>query len=445
MTLLSHSAGSVNFYGTLAQLSALYPAATYDGFDATTSDFGPVWSIGGAWSVGSALPNSYTPPGTGAVPTTVASKLANSESTPSVLDFGADGSGVADSTAAFTLAANSHGGTANAVVYVPPNTYKLNSTPAPLGGVLWVVPANTFLTGVGGLSGLGFTNTPLIQYLHEATKPTDFATLYVRRNATHTGGTPGVVNAGFRVDTYVSSGAADYEWSLIGVMQNSATGGQNVGGYLQGNKNVTNAGNTWGAVCELRENVAIADPTTGSVGLEVDNRTNGTDANKNRVGIDVVITRLTPGSGPVTTCSYGVRIQTAGEAANALIGTGFSLFSSVTCAVGFDTSASVITQAAYKMAQGQGIAFDAAALHQIFYDGTALGYKVSGASKVRLLDTGILECTGGHVISYTGNIGTSSGTTPVLTANKPGASTAIGAWISVTIDGTQFWVPAWSN
>ena len=101
MTLASQSAGSVNFYGTLAALNAAYPAAVWDGFDAVTSDVGPVWSIGGVWSVAAGLPSSYTPPFPGSVPTTVTKKLAQ---TVSVLDFGADPTGVADSTNAFNLA-----------------------------------------------------------------------------------------------------------------------------------------------------------------------------------------------------------------------------------------------------------------------------------------------------------------------------------------------------
>lgn len=34
---------------------------------------------------------------------------------------------------------------------------------------------------------------------------------------------------------------------------------------------------------------------------------------------------------------------------------------------------------------------------------------------------------------------------PVLTANKPGPSTSIGKWISVQLDGVNYWVPAWNT
>jgi hypothetical protein len=44
--------------------------------------------------------------------------------------------------------------------------------------------------------------------------------------------------------------------------------------------------------------------------------------------------------------------------------------------------------------------------------------------------------------SNASNTGT---TAPVLTANKPGASTNIQAWIPVQVGGTLCWIPAWAN
>lgn len=64
---------------------------------------------------------SYTPPFTGGVATTVAGKLAQ---VVSVIDFGADRSGVLDSTAAFTAAAAN---ASSANVELPSGTYKLSS------------------------------------------------------------------------------------------------------------------------------------------------------------------------------------------------------------------------------------------------------------------------------------------------------------------------------
>jgi hypothetical protein len=71
---------------------------------------------------------TYTPAGTGAVATTVQDKLRESVS---VLDFGADPTGVADSTAAFAAAL-----VMDKAVYVPTGTYKATFT-IPYGGILY--------------------------------------------------------------------------------------------------------------------------------------------------------------------------------------------------------------------------------------------------------------------------------------------------------------------
>ena len=72
---------------------------------------------------------TYTPAGTGAVPTTVQAKLRQ---TVSVQDFGAVGNGVANDTAAINLAL-----AASAYVTIPQGTYAINAT--------ITVPANTTL------------------------------------------------------------------------------------------------------------------------------------------------------------------------------------------------------------------------------------------------------------------------------------------------------------
>jgi len=109
-----------------------------------------------AWLMGTP-PSSeymgYTQGSTGSVSRTVASKLQESVS---VLDFGADPTGVADSTAAFS-AAGSSDGTGVVEVEVPIGTYKLNANPTPTGIVTWVVRSGATFTGVGSLNGIGKT------------------------------------------------------------------------------------------------------------------------------------------------------------------------------------------------------------------------------------------------------------------------------------------------
>ena len=300
------------------------------------------------------------------------------------------------------------------------------------------------LTASGSVNGaplVSMNNTGTIQFNPVAT-PTDEGNLFVTRQANFTGGTAGYTNSGVRVNTYAGANNASYEWAITGVVYNSATGGQNVGGYFQGNRMTTTTGATWGGVCEVIEQVAIASPTTGLVGLEVDNRSNGTDANHVRIGIDVVCTRYNT-SLANTEVAFGVRVQNNGDNAGTLIDTGFGFSSGLVGNVGFDASTAAWQQCAFKAAQGQSYAFDAAAANQILFNGTDIAYSVNGATVFSISQAGGISLNSG-VTSLSGTFGTGT-VTPVLSANKPGTSTGVGTWLSVMIDGNQYWLPVWGN
>jgi len=81
--------------------------------------------------------------GAGAVARTVESKLRESVS---VLDFGADNTGVADSTAAFNLASAA----STQSVVIPAGTYLLNTSP---NSGYWNIESGVTFTGTGVLSG----------------------------------------------------------------------------------------------------------------------------------------------------------------------------------------------------------------------------------------------------------------------------------------------------
>lgn len=82
---------------------------------------------------------------TGSVARTQHDKNAESSS---VLDFGADSTGVADSAAAFSAA-----GAAASEIHVPAGIWKLNSTPTASGTVVWVIHRGASFTGAGNLPG----------------------------------------------------------------------------------------------------------------------------------------------------------------------------------------------------------------------------------------------------------------------------------------------------
>ncbi len=273
-------------------------------------------------------------------------------------------------------------------VVIPDGNWVVAVQPTYTGSTVLKAKPGANLTGANA-ANLGFyTGTSGVeQSVHRNTSGTDAASFYFRRQANHTGGAPGFVNACIRADTFVeNSGAAAFEWGIVGVMYNYSDAGENVGGYFQGLKYAL--GPTWGAVVEVKEMLNTADPTTGTVGLEVDIRANGTDANNARVGVDLVLGKNNSG-GSAATAGYGFRLQSAeGAGVNTFV-RGFSTFNT-TCVVGFDTSETTITQAAFKMAAGQSVAFDAAASRQVFYDGIGLKFVgTAGAFIFRINDTGI--------------------------------------------------------
>lgn len=89
------------------------------------------------------IPNTYLPPFTGSILTSIAAKLAQSVS---VLDFGADPTGVADSTAAMVAA---HA--AGKMVYYPAGNYHFNSDAGSI--VIPGGPGGFFGTGIIGDGG----------------------------------------------------------------------------------------------------------------------------------------------------------------------------------------------------------------------------------------------------------------------------------------------------
>lgn len=218
---------------------------------------------------------------------------------------------------------------------------------------------------------------------------TDVGSVQFTRSASYAGGTPGFVNSAIRVTDTVSAGASAYEWAFLSVLNNSATGGQNVAMYAQGNRQTAGAGPTWAGVCEAREVVAIANPTTGLIGLEVDNRSNGTDTSGNRIGIDVVCTRFNTG-GAATTVTFGVRVQSNSDGANSIISNAFSAYQCTT-AVAFDCANATVTSGALRMAQGVPVLFDVNGTAQFLSQGLGLDHKVSGTLTNRLLATGGLQ------------------------------------------------------
>jgi hypothetical protein len=251
--------------------------------------------------------------------------------------------------------------------------------------------------GLGPNPTQALFNSFLAQVTFDGAAADGYSDAWFHRTAAYLGGMPGHVATALTVQTDVTGvGVTNFEWASLAILNNSATGGENVASYAQGNRMTSTTGPTWAAVLETREMVPINNPTSGLVSLEVDVRSNGTDNNFNRVGIDVVLTRFDPG-GPDTTSGFGVRVGNNQDGAHSFITNAFSVFD-CNAAVAYDCAFATVTTGALRMAAGQPILFDAAGLNQLAFNGLGLDYSVSGALQTRLLATGGLQVEAAQVV-----------------------------------------------
>jgi len=102
------------------------------------------------------IPNTYLPFGTGALPRSIASSIAQLAT--SVIDYGADPTGLTDSYPAFLAAYNYTVSTGGGNLFVPAGSYRLNSTLVMISSFV-----NLVGEGPGSLIINGQTNAPAIQ------------------------------------------------------------------------------------------------------------------------------------------------------------------------------------------------------------------------------------------------------------------------------------------
>lgn len=321
--------------------------------------------------------------------TTAASNSPSGSDSPSVLDdhLRAQASFIArlrdavtgavlagSSSAAFQAAYDA--APAGSTIVVPPGTYSGISVTGSKR-VVWDVRADTSLSpSLLSLPGIVQSQQAASRMTWQgASGAADYALQRIDRTANHSGGS-GVASA-LRVNTTVSAGVTDFEWGICSVLDNSATAGENVAIYGQGNK-LTAAGPTWAGVFEARDKSGNVNPTSGLVGIEVDVFANGADSNNNRVGIDLVGgigvgstnaptiyagLRVAPQDGTKTLCTFanGILLNNAavGNAINLNnISGNYGILMSGDVAVALDTTNLTTTTAAIRLAAGQKIALD---------------------------------------------------------------------------------------
>jgi hypothetical protein len=270
------------------------------------------------------------------------------------------------------------------------------------------------------------------------------------------GGTIGYVNPNIWARTITGATETSFEWTIVGIVDNFAASGENVGVYGQGNKRST--GPTWGIVAEARDFTNSADPVNGLIGIEAGIFANGTDANISRVAIDVSVGKGIAG-GTINTVSRGLRIAptnldlTQGQFINGITlqgnmvvgvqvsssGTWGAQFNG-TYGVGIDLSSATTGSSALRIKDGENIGFDGASTYRLRHVSTpgfvaGLTYSVSGADKLIISDVGGLVLA--ETIAWTNTYASSS-----ATAGASGALPAtVAGYLRVNIAGTDVKLP----
>ena len=320
----------------------------------------------------------------------------------------------------------------------------------PNGPTLAVLAASNGATLIGYTpadTGVATTVNARLQQI-DGTSPTagaldgnTKAPINTLRDATAvSGGTVGYVNPNIWARTITGATETSFEWTIIGIVDNYAAAGENVGVYGQGNKRST--GPTWGIVSEARDFTQVANPTAGLIGLEVGIFANGTDTSLNRVGVDISVGKGVSG-GTINTTSYGLRIAptnidlTQGQLTNGITlqgnmtvgvqvsssGTWGAQFNG-TYTVGIDLSNATNSTSAIRIKNNENIAFDGSSLYRLRHDSVGaipgLVYSVSGNDKVLFSDAGdvIFNDTIAFTSAYSFASATagSSGATPAQVA-----------------------------
>lgn len=311
-------------------------------------------------------------------------------------------------------------------------TVKANPTASSAAPIDWQIGAssNVRTTGVPGTDGqeLFFSEEPT------TAATTQQSTIRIDRVPTYTGGTPSNLYAALRLNNFPSANITDNEWSIVGVTQNSATAGQNGGAFFSGQRMVAGGGPTWGMNALCQDTTGTATPASGAlcIGTEVDVQANGgPDTNVTRVILALYGGKFT-GGGATPTISKAIDIGAQNATlANATFTHGI-FFNVATYTDLINVSASASSTNGIDLSAG---AFSGSPFK-------SQGFTVTSGGSVQIAAGQTISLNASTSLDGTFTTGT---TAPVLTANKPGATTSIGTWLKVVISGSTFWVPAWSN
>jgi hypothetical protein len=319
-----------------------------------------------------------------------------------------------------TTAAESH--FSNSGTFVDPDPGVARALKIGSGGL-------AVLGGVRSDGGLNMVGGRLTQ-----TMPGNVGDGYVNYNSrttTYSSGTAGYVNAmQVNLVNIGSTATGPFEWANVAIVNNNATavGGEHVGFYSQVNK-AASGPSLWCFCAEFADTSGVHDPVGSNVGMELGlfiggGTTENTDANRNRVMLDMVADVKIPGTSPVAHIAYGVRLK---GIHGAILDRAFQIGGE--CIIGLNVANTNITSIASTPSTGiaftqftgdipmafktdQFIAFDATVnittnvvsyARKLAYNAaTGLAYYVSGTAQHWVTDGGALgfNNASGHQVGY---------------------------------------------
>jgi uncharacterized protein YaiE (UPF0345 family) len=257
----------------------------------------------------------------------------------------------------------------------------------------------------------------------------DTHTVEIRRVTDYTTGTSGFLNSALKCRVVVDSGVSGpYENAILAIADVYDTGGQHHAGAFQGNKR-NNSAPIWAGVFEAHESLGGANPTTGTVGIEVDIFAASTDSNRNRVGVAILACREAAGATP--TVDSAIRIEpknndnAEGQFNRAVYLRGIYLEGGF---VTKDASFSAAAPAVW-MANNQRFTFDTANTRHMRYASGAgiIRLELPGSKTFDFYDTGNFDITGNYLI-----LGTQ-----VLTSRRTGWGAPTGTATRTAFDTTS--------
>lgn len=236
-----------------------------------------------------------------------------------------------------------------------------NGTTQTLGSFLQAFPGAS--SNVAGVGVPGLYNPPGF-FIYQ--QPASFAVppaMRVQRDVPTGGaGSAGNTYKAIWGITNTNANSPGYEWAVTGEVFNKTvgtTGAQNVGvnGTIHkiGTPGGPAIGPSWGGNFNCLDETGQVNPTYSCIGTEINSNTtaSGTDANRQRVGLHVAVSSLSPSTG--ANFGYGIKVDAY---PNDTLDRGIALRARQR--IGLDLTGANITGAGISLASGQKIAFDGA-------------------------------------------------------------------------------------